>query len=274
MRKVIVAFEAPNFSEGAMRFVSQMNKSQAVTLTGIFLPRSAYTVLPTADAMAPGMFLPLTDETGTSELNAAVKTFKQYCTDNYLRYRLIKNVTDFALTELKQQSRYADLIVLGGESFFNLLDTDKLSDYQKTSLHDAECPVIVVPENFSRPKYNILTYDGSESSVRAIKNFAYLFPEMAKNPTTVVTFGSKGASQNKAGETRAKELVSVHFPDYKFTHSGSDSKKYFSDWSPHVKPAIVVCGAFGRSILSVLFKHSFIADVLKEQKLPVFISHT
>jgi hypothetical protein len=272
MRKVIVAFEVPNFSEGAMRFISQMNDAERVTVTGLFLPKPVYAAFQTVDIMTSGMFLPYIEQINIAELNECVKQFKQYCSDYHLRYDVLNNAVDFGLPELKQQSRYADLIVLGGETFFNLPDSGKLSDYLRTSLHEAECPVVVAPERFLPPENNIITFDGTESSARAIRDFAYLFPEMTQNPTTVVRFVSKNVSDEEI-DTMIKELVSVHFPDHKFIHFGFDSNRYFSSWTAENKPAIVVCGAFGRSMLSVLFKHSFITEVLKEQKLPVFISH-
>jgi len=272
MRKVIVAFEVPIFSEGAMRFISLMNEAERVTITGVFLPKPVYTAFQTAELMTPGMFLPFIEEINIASLTECVSKFKQYCSDYHLRYDVLQSAADFGLTELKQQSRYADLVVVGGETFFNLPDSDKLSDYLKTSLHEAECPIVVAPENFLPPENNIITFDGTESSARAIRDFAYLLPEMTQYPTTIVTFVSQNAS-SKVNDVKAKGLVSVHFPDHRFVHYGFDSNRYFSSWTSANKPAIVVCGAFGRSMLSVLFKHSFITEVLKEHKLPVFISH-
>lgn len=273
MRKIIAAFEAPHFSEGVMHFINKMNDAEPVTVTGVFLPAPIHLQFWSyADTMASGILLPLPEGVNPTELNKSVNRFKQYCINHHLRHRVIKNFSDFALPELKQQSRFADLIVLGSEHFFAIPHSDKLSDYLKTSLHEAECPVIVVPEIFSEPKNNILAFDGTESSARAIKNFVYLLPEMAQNHTVTVTFGPKDTNE-KEQHLKMKELISVHFPDNKFIHAGTDSNKYFSDWTKEHKSAIIVCGAFGRSLLSELFKHSFIADVLQNKKLPVFISH-
>src|SRR4029078_2178744 len=113
MRKVIVAFEVPNFSESAMRFIGQMNDAERVTVAGLFLPKSVFAALQTADIMTPGMFLPYIEEINIAELNECVKQFKQYCSDYHLRYDVLNNAVEFGLPELKQQSRYADLIVLG-----------------------------------------------------------------------------------------------------------------------------------------------------------------
>ena len=273
MRKITVAFEAPHFPEGAMRFIKEMNDAEQVIVTGVFLPGPVQTAYPTPAAMSAGMLLPLTDEITSKQLNKSILTFKDFCTSHHIGYRFIKNTGDSGWPELKKQSRYADLIVLGSDVLFDVPGKDKLSDYLKTSLHEVECPVVIVPDNFSSPQHTIITFDGTESSARAIKNFAYLFPEMAHNHTRVITFTSKNNVSNES-DARIRELVSVHFPDHKFIHSDVDSGRYFSNWNINNKPAIVVCGAFGRSMMSVLFKHSFIAEVLSDRKLPVFISHT
>lgn len=274
MRKIIAAFEASQFSEGVMNFISKINAAEQVTVTGIFLPAPIYTQFWNyTDVIAPDILLPLSnDETESAEANITIGKFKEYCRDHHLRHRVINKLSDFSLSELKMQSRFADLMVISSEHFFTIPHSDTLSDYLKTSLHEAECPVVVVPENYAEPQYNILTFDGSESSAKAIKNFSYLLPEFVKNPTTVVSFGAK-TDDEKEQYTRMKELVSVHFPDCTYTNAGNDSDKYFSAWEKGDKPAIIVSGAFGRSILSILFKHSFINDVLQNKKLPVFISH-
>ena len=35
----------------------------------------------------------------------------------------------------------------------------------------------------------------------------------------------------------------------------------------------LVCGAFSRSLVSQIFRQSFVEDVLRDHKIPVFISH-
>ena len=42
----------------------------------------------------------------------------------------------------------------------------------RTAVHDAECPVLIVPEDCPFPVNVILAYDGSDDSVFAMKQFA------------------------------------------------------------------------------------------------------
>ena len=61
--------------------------------------------------------------------------------------------------------------------FYENIGIHSSYDYLKDVLHDVACPVLLVPEKFDFPESVILAYDGSEESVYAIKQFAYLFPE-------------------------------------------------------------------------------------------------
>lgn len=270
MRKIVAAFEASDLPEGVMRFISSMNITEQVAVTGLFYPASIYAQLWKYADTSAGMMVTKSDDPD-AQAAECVEKFKEFCTTHHLRHIAMKNTADFGLQELTQQSRFADLIIISSEHFFNIPNSDKPSEYIKNFLHQAECPVVIVPDGYRLPRQNILTFDGSASSAKAIRNFAYLFPEFERNETVVVTFGQKNTvDEEQVG--KMKELMSVHFPHYKFVQSLTDSDKYLN-WKNDHKPAVVVCGAFGRSTLSTLFRHSFISDVLQNRKMPVFISH-
>jgi hypothetical protein len=131
--------------------------------------------------------------------------------------------------------------------------------------------VLIVPEKFVFPESNILAYDGSESSVYAIKQFAYLFPELTGNKTVLVFMDD---SDNPIpDENNIKELVARHFPDLTLLKLELPSTKYFATWINEKNNALLVSGAYGRSSFSQLFKKSFVSDVIRDHRLPVFISH-
>jgi hypothetical protein len=140
------------------------------------------------------------------------------------------------------------------------------------TLHGAECPVLVVPEKFRFPVNNILCYDGSESSVYAIKQFAYLFPEMSQNPTILI-YAKGNADTEFPDEVNMEELVARHFPQLTITMLDLEPGKDLRAWLAEKEAAIVVSGSFGRSLLSRLFKKSFAAGLINDHRLPVFIAH-
>jgi len=117
-----------------------------------------------------------------------------------------------------------------------------------------------------------LAYDGSESSVYAIKQFAYLFPELCDN-TTILVYAREKNGEEFPEEINIEELAARHFSDLTLLRLDADPRKYFSSWLMEHKKAILISGAFGRSEVSRLLRKSFVSDIISDHRLPVFIAH-
>jgi hypothetical protein len=272
MKKILLAFDGAHFSEGAFGFARKMNELSPLLITGVFLPQIDYSALWSYSAAASaGMVIPTLEEEDAIAIEKNIDRFKTLCQLNNIEYRVHKDFTDFALPGLKKESRFADLLIFGSESFYQNLGINEPNSYLKDAIHNAECPVLVVPEQFDFPEKNILAYDGTESSVYAIKQFAYLFPELTDNKT-VLLYARDNDEIAFPDEQNIEELVSRHFPDLTLFKLGVDPKKYFGLWSGEKKGSILVSGAYSRSAFSMLFKKSFVSDVIRDHKLPVFIS--
>lgn len=273
MKKIILISDGRNFSNAAFEFSGRLNELQPILLTGIFLPQIDYATLWNyTDAMGGVLMVPIPDEEDAEEMKKNIARFETLCKNNDIDYRVHKDFYDFSLQELKEETRFADIAMLGSEVFYKNLGTFKPNEHLKDLLHDAECPVLLVPERFDFPKNNILAYDGSASSVYAIKQFAYLFPELCQQKTILVS--AKDEKDNDfPEEDYMKEFAARHFTDLTFLNIKTHTKKEFSDWVNQNKAAIVVSGSFGRSLFSQLFKQSFMSDVISEHKLPLFITH-
>jgi hypothetical protein len=146
-----------------------------------------------------------------------------------------------------------------------------MNDYLMNAVHKAECPVLLVPEYFMFPQSNILAYDGSDSSIFAIKQFYYTFPELCDNATLLVYCEEKGEVIPE--KENMYELASQHFSNLQILKLDGDPKKSFNKWILEKKNSILVSGAFGRSTLSQTFRKSFVSEIVKEHQLPVFIAH-
>jgi nucleotide-binding universal stress UspA family protein len=271
MKKILLAFDGSHFSEGAFEFASRINEQQNILLTGVFLPLVDASSLWSYAGGTGRPFIPLLEDEQSAEVMKNIERFKTLCQKNNIEYRVHKDFLGFALPELKRESRFADLVILGSESFYQSFNNGEPNDYLKDALHDAECPVLVIPEKFDFPDYNILTYDGSDSSVYAIKQFAYLFPEFVNNNTMLIHLND--GDKPIPDESNVEELVSRHFPNLTIFKLELPSAKYFSTWASEKKNAILVSGAFGRSFMSQMLKKSFISGVIREHKLPIFIAH-
>lgn len=273
MRKILLVFDGINFSEGAFEFARRLNEKNQILVAGVFVPQVDFANLWSyAGAGSGAVTIPLIEDEEAKLIEKNIERFKQLCEKNKIEYRVHKDFYDFALPELKKESRFADLIIIGSEKFYASLGVNGPNDYIKNALHDAECPVMVVPEKFNFPESNILSYDGSESSVFAMKQFAYLFPEFVKNPTLLV-YAKNEREEEIPNVEYIEELAARHFPDLAIMKLHFDPKENFATWISEKKNAILVSGSFGRSSLSRVFRKSFTKDVVRDHRLPIFITH-
>ncbi|HEY0678488.1 MAG TPA: universal stress protein [Chitinophagaceae bacterium] len=273
MKKVLVVFEGTHFSSGAFNYAMHLNSLQPILLTGVFLPQVDYANLWSYGSGGSGpMFVPLMESVDSAIIQKNIETFSNLCMTNNIDFRVHKDVMDFALPELKRETRFADLLIVGSETFYANLGSYEQNEYLKDAISQAECPIIVVPEKSDIPGSIVIAYDGSKSSVHAIKQFAYLFPELAKLPALLVYVSREHDDFPDSGNI--KELATRHYPDLTFLKLEMDPKKNFSTWLGEQEGAMLVAGAYGRSGFSQLFKSSFVSNVIDEHKLPVFIAHT
>ena len=273
MKKVLLAFDGAHFSDGAFEFARRLNELSPILLTGVFLPQIDYSGLWSYSVGVSGhTIIPTMEDEDVTTVEQNVDRFVSLCKSNNIDCRVHKDYSEFALPGLKKETRFADLLILGSESFYTNAGIGNSDSYLKDALHNAECPVLAVPERFEFPETNILTYDGSESSVYAIRQFAYLFPELTDN-NTVLVFVQSGSEISFPDERNIEELCARHFSNLTLLKLDLNPKKYFGLWINEKKGVIIVSGAFSRSSLSMAFSKSFTADVIREHKLPVFITH-
>jgi nucleotide-binding universal stress UspA family protein len=146
------------------------------------------------------------------------------------------------------------------------------SHFVKDVLEGSECPVLVAPYSFSSVEEVILTYDGTDSSVFAIRQFAHLFPGLADKKVVVVSVRD-GEGTTLEQQFKIKEWLKAHFPQAEFVVlRGSASDELFG-YLIDKKNALVVMGAYGRKMFSRFFKPSQARLVMKSVNLPVFIAH-
>lgn len=273
MKKIILAFDGTHFSAGAFEFARRLNDLQPVLLTGVFLPQVELANLWSYGHSIGTPFIPLIEGSESAQIQQNIEKFEKLCQHNGIEYRVHKDIFNFALPELKNESRFADLVILGSEVFYENMGTKNgPNEFLQDALHDLTCPVILVPEKFEFPESIILAYDGSQSSVYAIKQFAYLFPELC-NRETVLVYVADNAKKSFPEEMQMNELVARHYPNLTMFKLEINPRKFFNIWVQDKSSAILVSGSYGRSGLSQLFKKSFITGVIRDHRLPIFIAH-
>ena len=209
-----MAVDGTNFSTGAFEFVRELNEKASLLVAGIFVPQMDYANLwsyATAGGSA-GVFVPLVEDEENEEVAKNIEKFEALCKKNRIAYHVHKDFFDFALPELKRESRFADVLILSGELFYKQVINANQFDYMRHMLHHSECPVLIIPEHFQFPDNNILAYDGSEESVYAIKQFAYVFPELAVNETLLV-YAEEDREKDFPSKDLITELLDQHYKD-------------------------------------------------------------
>jgi hypothetical protein len=275
MKKIIIPFDGTNFSNGAFDFANRLNQVQPILLAGLFLPQIDYANMwsYSGGGISGPIFIPLVEDADVAVINENIIRFRHLCEKNHIEYRVHEDYREFALPELKHESRFADLMLIGSEEFYRNLGTNGPNAFLKDAIHHAECPVLIVPEHFTFPENLVLAYNGSEDAVFAIKQFAYLFPELTKLPTLLVTADSRHPNQDFPDRINIEELVARHFSQLTLMKLEFDPRSYFGTWITDKRSSLLVCGAFGRSSLSETIRKSFVSDVISSHRVPVFIAH-
>ena len=274
MKKVLVLCDGEHFSESTFSFVSRLNELSPILLTGVFLPSVSY-----SDVMVyylGGMTGPASAPAGedvveSATIQANIKRFKSLCEKHHIEYRVHNDIKGDIIENLQKETRFADVAILNSDLFYSNYGSEGKDQYLADTMHFAECPVVLVPEHFHFPENIILAYDGSASSVYAIRQFAYTMPELTKLSTLLVYATADGS--DIPDMDYISELTARHFRDLKFYTLDTDPKKYFNTWLSEQGNALVIAGAFGHSALSEIFRGNFMEDVINDNKLPLFITH-
>lgn len=273
MKKLIIALDGQHFPQGAFDFVKNINLSSKVLLAGVFLSPIDYSKVLAFTGMEGVTLMPewMVRNDDDVLVNKNINLFKEACTAEGIEYRIHKDTDLMAISSLIEETRFADALLISSDLFYENISTRQPNFYLEEVLKKAECPVMLVPEKYEEPGQVILTYDGSESSVFAIKQFAYVYPELAKKETVLLSITSH--EDDLPEYSLISELVSRHFPNLKLQSLHLKHKKDFTEWLSMKPNSFIVMGAFSRSLFSHLFRKSFASDVIHEIKMPIFISH-
>jgi hypothetical protein len=205
-------------------------------------------------------------------INKNIQFFEDACIADGMHYRVHKDVDMMALSSLVEETRFADVLLVSSELFYKNVGESQPNYYLEEVLKKSECPVMLIPENFKEPAQILLSYDGDESSIFAIKQFAYLFPELLHKETTLLSL-SEDDTNELPEYSMVAELLARHYPNLKLQNLRMTNKNLFVDWLSEQTNSFIVMGAFSRSMFSELFRKSFAKNIIREVKMPLFISH-
>jgi hypothetical protein len=140
MKKILLVFDGSNYSEGVLRFVEEMHKKEPVYIAAAFVPLIDYSAIWSRSASESKGFLSavLLEDGDTITVKANMDRFRKFCEDNKISYNIHEDFYDFAIPELKKESRFADLLVIGSERFYEKANHESNMMYLEEALHDVE----------------------------------------------------------------------------------------------------------------------------------------
>ncbi|MGZ3940436.1 MAG: hypothetical protein ACXVBK_16815, partial [Flavisolibacter sp.] len=271
MKKILVAFNALNYSsslaEFALKIARQTNSViHAVFLTPKLLPVVQYPFPNDLPLASTGLVTTVEMEAENKKLaQAHLDLFRDDCSREEVKCK-IDSAMDVTLEDLIDHSAFSDLVLCDAKEQIGGIATRDL-------LVDTHCPVVLVPANLKTPAQSILCYDESFSSVLAMKMYSYLFPEWKDLPATVLSINPKGDNGLRFDDY-LNDWLPQHFGNLdKQILQGNLQRELVAFIRKNDEPSIVVMGAYGGNAVSRLFHRSLANIVIEETNAILFIMH-
>lgn len=180
----------------------------------------------------------------------------------------------YSLKDMLIKTRFSDLLLANLELANENTQSQKMSSVMETILHRSECPVLLLPEQFQTIQEVVMAYDGSASSVFAIRQFVTLFEPILPIPATVVHVKKNELDDAIPFKEDLQDWIIEHFKPVRFRIlEGRVGEELMTEWM-YLKNAVITFGAFGKKPLLSFFGGSHAEKMIKTVNTPVFITHT
>jgi len=280
MKRIIIAFDGSYYSESALEYAVHIAKSYNSQLVGLFiedmsvieetffLPRP-----PFSGAVPDFQIIEELKEENQDILQNNINRFLSHCEkENELDFVLFED-SGVAVEELLTESKFADLILIGYVSYFSNVSYIGEHNLVTDLLKDAHCPVLATPEHYQDVENIIFTYDGKASSIFAIKQFCYLFPELLNNSQVHLLSVIKEAGKLVKDEQKMQEYLTLNYPDLNAVDLSGEPIEEILHFAETVPGPLVVTGSFERRPFFDFLHKSVGEGIVKSKAVPAFITH-
>ncbi|TWF34960.1 universal stress protein family protein [Chitinophaga polysaccharea] len=277
MKKIIAALDVLYFSEEQVETFKYIAKETQSPLTILCLDNIISELMPMGSVDPEGYAY------SYEQISAEKKAAMEARRDNNLKWLHticdsgnteieLKDTAGIAAIKIIEESRFADLLLINNStSFATLYDTNP-PRFVKDLLADAECPVMVLPDKITPIREIIFSYNGTFSSMYAIKQFTQLFPGYADMPVKVVYVAEK-KERSIPWASKLREYLDRHYDAVEYITLEGEPATEFLAMLIHRKDCLITYGAYGRSGVSRFFRRSHADNILRTVNIPVFITH-
>lgn len=272
--KILLASDPTNFCKEQLNFPAYIAKLTNGDITILFLENTEQVYVPFIKYghLAGHHLSEKEDSEAKSEIvNKNIEAYKQVCTEKGLSGNLIR-ARGKPEDETIKASRFADLLLISDDLSTWIKNEDEPTRFTEEVLTNAQCPVIVVPKAIQEIKEIIFTCNGSFSSMYAIRQFTYLFPELRDKKITML-YVVETEDEETVTKRNIREYMNHYYKNWELKLlMGTPSAAIFSHLFKQ-RDCIVTFGAYGRSKFSQFFKKSKADNILNKLDIPVFITH-
>ena len=274
MEKIIVVINPTGIERMSLDFACYLANLTGSKLTGLFLHQAPLMEVVEKSGIHfchhvnEAQVLPLISP---EEIRQIKLEFDRFCSNHDLQW-IPEMKEALNINHVILESRFADLMILGAGSSFSTEAEIIPSDTVTYTLKHAECPVIVAPLTFNEVNEIVFTYDGSASSVFAIKQFTHLFPQF-RNKKVIFLEVNDDYSPEISHKEMIVDYMETHYSSVGYQVLRGDPEDQIFSYFLNKKKAFAIMGAFGKKIIPSIFKRSTAILLLKTTSLPVFISH-
>lgn len=276
MKKFIAVFDGLKFSESTFQYATHLTKQNNAYLVGVFLEDFTYHSYSVYNAVAKEgkdfNDLHKLDEKDEARRRKSVTRFEEGCSEAGLNFSVHRD-KKIARQELIHESIFADLLIISKDETISRYEEDAPTNFLKEILFDVQCSVLVVPAQYRQINKLVFLYDGSPSSVQAIKMFSYVFEGLKDTAGKVLCVKREDDTLHLPDNKLMKELMKRHYQNMDYVVLAGPAKDTILTTLKAESPSIIVgTGAYKRSGLSMLLNKSLANNLIKEIKAPIFIA--
>jgi hypothetical protein len=278
MEKVLIAVDSQYLNQNVVRFGCYLSNLTRSPLVGIFLEKpevEAEVIYNQIDEDLYSETLNIRDT--TVEENTLICRQKNIDLFRELAWQENTGATihldkGVPLSELLDETRYADLLIIDAAISFSGMADDSPTTFVKNVLHDARCPVVIAPDNFEGIESIIFCYDRTISAFFAMKQFSYLFPVLKSKSIKVFCLHQQ-EELTSAEMRKVTEWLSYHYNNDVEWIIPADASEVLFDYLVERKNDFVVMGAYGKGLLTSFFTGDQEDEDIGTTAVPIFVSH-
>ena len=274
MQRILVVLNANKPDLNAINFACKIADAASTKLTGLLVENLYFSYVATTGIEAPYFetYRPPSGDTVVADVEQATRIFKEQCKIEGITADIIVDKGD-PIEEIVFESRFADLVIIDPAiSFYG--DEERFpSPFVKEVLAKAECPVLLAPEKFDKVDEIVFCYDGSMSSIFAIKQFTYVMPEFRNRKVTLLHISNQSDIEFDETDRRMMDWLRAHYASVCYYALNGEVKDELFKYFFMKEDKFIVIGAYGRSTLSNFFKKSKADVLIRVVDLPLFITH-